>query len=306
MSARVPSFGLVTPIVTLNPRAHGKWEEAASVADLREIAVAADSLGYDFLTASEHAAIPKSAAGVRGSRYYDPLATLGYMAALTARIRLVSHVVVLPYSHPVAIAKRFATLDLLAGGRVVLGVGVGSLEEEFELLGVDFAGRGPRFEEGLRALRAALGSREPEFAGEYFRFAGIVMDPAPVQAHVPIWLGGRSRRSLRRALEWGDGWIPFGVDLAGFDAMMRHARERGQFAAREERGESPPEILAQPEFALELASVAGVDAATRALEGWLAAGATGLKLRFRVESVTAFVDALETFQAKVAPRLPVA
>src|SRR5690606_36935791 len=117
-------FGLTTPIVTLNPRAHAPWEAAAGPAELRRIAAAADRLGFDHLTCSEHVAIPRAATQVRGARYYDPLATFGFLAACTRAIRFVTHVLVLPYHHPLAVAKRYGTLDLLSGGRLILGVGV--------------------------------------------------------------------------------------------------------------------------------------------------------------------------------------
>src|SRR4029079_3033086 len=141
----------------------------------------------------------------RGARYYDPLATFGYLAAHTSRIRFVTHVLVLGYHHPLAIAKRYGTLDRLCGGRLVLGVGVGTLAEEFALLGAPFADRGPRYEDAIRALRAAFGQPMRALAGAHYRFAEMVADPCGMQTDVPIWLGGRSARSLRRALELGDG-----------------------------------------------------------------------------------------------------
>src|SRR5262245_65975178 len=161
-------FGLTTPMVTLVPRTHAAWEEDAGPDELRRIAEAADRLGYSHLSCSEHVGIPGPVAEVRGGRYYEPAATLGFVAAVTRHIRLLTHVIVLPYHHPLEVAKRYGTLDALSGGRVILGVGVGSLQEEFELLGVDFAGRGPRFEDALSALRAALGQREPRYQGTHY------------------------------------------------------------------------------------------------------------------------------------------
>src|SRR6185503_4388168 len=129
----------------------------AGPADVAAIARAADRLGFHHVTCSEHVAVPTSAAATRGTRYYDPLATFGYLAAHTQRIRFVTHVLVLGYHHPLAIAKRYGTLDRLTGGRLVLGVGVGTLAEEFALLGAPFADRGPRYEDAIRALRSAFG-----------------------------------------------------------------------------------------------------------------------------------------------------
>lgn len=204
-------LGVLSPVVTYHPGTHGEWERDATIDDLAEVAVAADRLGYHHLTCSEHVGIPAGELDRRGARYWDPLPTFGYLAARTTRIRFATHVLVLGYHHPLAIAKRYGTLDLISGGRLVLGVGVGSLREEFDLLGVPFDDRGPRADEALRALRIALSEREPSFRGEHLRFEGLVVDPVAVQERVPIWVGGRTLRSLRRAAALADGWSPFAV-----------------------------------------------------------------------------------------------
>ena len=113
-----------------------------TIEDVATIARAAERLGYDHLTCSEHVIVPTDVAATRGSRYWDPLATFGYLAAVTSRIRLATNVLVLGYHHPLEIAKRYGTLDQVSGGRVILGLGVGSLQEEFELLGCPFDDRG--------------------------------------------------------------------------------------------------------------------------------------------------------------------
>ena len=137
-------LGIITPALTMLPSAHATWEEAAAWSDVVAIAEAADRLGYDHLTCSEHVAVPGVDASVRGGRYWDPLATFGFLAAVTTRIRFATYVLVLGYHHPLAIAKRYGTLDRVSGGRLVLGVGVGTLEAEFTLLGAAFADRGAR------------------------------------------------------------------------------------------------------------------------------------------------------------------
>ncbi len=214
----VPKLSVATPVVTLFPKASGEWEKDASVEDLAQVAEAADELGYHHLTCSEHIALPAAERARRGTRYWDPLATFGYLAARTRRIRLATNVLVLGYHHPLEIAKRYGTLDKVSNGRLILGVGVGSLEEEFELLGAPFGDRGARGDDALRALRASLSVAEPAYDGEFYSFAGMVVDPCAVQARVPIWVGGRSLRSLRRAATLADGWAPFAVSL-------RQARE---------------------------------------------------------------------------------
>lgn len=213
MSAGPAKLSVATPIVTMLPQTSGDWEKTASIDDLAQIAEAADQLGYHHLTCSEHIALPAAERKRRGTRYWDPLATLGYLAARTQRIRLATHVLVLAYHHPLEIAKRYGTLDKVSNGRLVLGVGVGSLKEEFDLIGAPFDDRGPRGDDALRALRASLSVPEPAYHGEFYSFGGMVVDPCAVQEHVPIWIGGRTLRSLRRAATLADGWAPFNVSL---------------------------------------------------------------------------------------------
>jgi probable F420-dependent oxidoreductase len=200
-----------TPVVTMNPGAHSPWEVTGTIEDIARIAEAADRLGYHHLTCSEHIGLPAGELDRRGARYWDPLATFGYLAARTERIRFATNVLVLPYHHPLEIAKRYGTLDVVSGGRVILGVGVGTLKEEFDLLGAPFDDRGPRADDAIRALRASLSQREPAYHGDFYDFEGLVVDPCAVQEHVPIWVGGRTRRSLRRAVALADGWCPFAV-----------------------------------------------------------------------------------------------
>ncbi|CAJ1506156.1 LLM class F420-dependent oxidoreductase [[Mycobacterium] kokjensenii] len=212
-------LGLATPVVIRVPGTASEWEAAGGVDDLGRIAADADRLGYAYLTCSEHVAVPVEAAAVRGGTYWDPLATLSFLAARTERIRLVTSVLVLGYHHPLEIAKRYGTLDRLSGGRLTLGVGVGSLREEFDLLDCAWDDRGARGDDAMRALRASLSTTRPSFDGEFYRFDGLVVEPCAVQQRVPLWVGGRTRRSLRRAVELGDGWTPFGLRT---DELAKH------------------------------------------------------------------------------------
>jgi len=273
-------LGLVTPIVNLNPRFDPPaWEVDGGVDDLVAVAQAADRLGYDWVSCPEHVAIPLALAAQRGGRYFDPVATLAYLAAATERIRLLSHVVVLGYHHPLALVKQYGTLDLLSGGRVILGVGVGSLEAEFDLLGADFEGRGTRADDALAAIRSAFGQAQPSYDGAVYRFSGFRVEPSGVQARLPIWVGGRTRRSLRRAVAYGDGWIPFGLDAAALASMLADPPLAELRAQRtDEGGVVPFELVLAPEPPLD--PVDDPTGAAAAVERYQAMGATGLALRF--------------------------
>ncbi|THA31655.1 TIGR03619 family F420-dependent LLM class oxidoreductase [Streptomyces sp. A1277] len=213
-------LGINSPVVTAVPGVHSPWERTAGIEELGAVAEAADRLGFDHLTCSEHVAVPVDIAEQRGGTYWDPLSTFGHLAARTSRIRFATQVLVLGYHHPLEIAKRYGTLDRVSGGRLVLGLGVGSLEEEFRLLGADFEGRGAIADDALAALRASLSRREPAYHGEHFDYEGLVVEPHAVQDRVPLWIGGRTPRSLRRALAHGDGWVPFGLPLDRLGEMV--------------------------------------------------------------------------------------
>jgi len=292
-------FGLVTPILTRNPQRDAAWTEDAGPAEVAEIARTADALGYHHLTCSEHVAIPVAAVATRGARYYDPLATFGFLAARTTRIRFVTHVLVLGYHHPLAIAKRYGTLDRLCGGRLVLGVGVGTLAEEFALLGAEFAGRGPRYADAIRALRAAFGRREPEYAGTHHRFAGFVVDPCGVQERVPIWLGGRSPRSLRRALALADGWDPFALSLEEIAGLLARARATRAWQERT----APLDLVLPLDRLFDPTDPAERAALAERLEGYRTVGATVVNLRFRHTSLAHYLEQLDVFARLVAPGL---
>lgn len=216
-------IGIASPILTRVPGVHSEWETTAGIEELGQLAEVADQLGFNHLTCSEHVAVPVEVAQQRGGTYWDPLATFGYLAARTQRIRLVTQVLVAGYHHPLAIAKRYGTLDRISAGRLTLGLGVGSLREEFDLLGAPFEDRGPRADDAIAAVRAALSTPQPEHHGPYYDFADFLVEPHAVQQRVPIWIGGRTRRSLRRAVQHGDGWVPFGLKPETMAEMLADA-----------------------------------------------------------------------------------
>jgi probable F420-dependent oxidoreductase len=206
-------IGIATPVVTNVGGAPLGWEKDASIETIGRVAEVGDRLGYHHMTCSEHIALPSSETERRGARYWDPLATFGYLSARTNQIRFATMTLVLGYHHPLEIVKRYGTLDHVSGGRLILGLGVGSLKEEFDLLGAPFEDRGARADDALRALRAALPSNQPSYEGEFYSFGGLTVDPCALQPHVPFWIGGRTKRSLRRAVTLADGWSPFYVSI---------------------------------------------------------------------------------------------
>jgi probable F420-dependent oxidoreductase len=284
-------LGIVTPAVTRLPRAHAKWEETAGIDEIARVAVEAERLGYNHLTCSEHVALPTEVVDTRGATYWDPLPLFGYVAARTTTLRLATHVLVLGYHHPLAIAKRYGTLDRVSGGRLILGVGVGSLREEFELLGAEFEGRGDRADDAIRALRASLSQIEPVYRGEHYAYDGLVVDPCAVQPRVPIWVGGRTARSLRRAVELADGWAPFGLARADLAAMIARAHATEAWVARAEAAEAPPfEIVLQNEHPFDPGAEPDLarDAAARLAD----AGATTLNVRVVHHSLAHYLEQL--------------
>ncbi len=218
-------LGISTPVLTRTSDGPA-WLGTGTIEDVAQIVSAADRLGLDFCTCSEHVGIPDTEIGRRGAAYWDPLATFGFLAARTSNIRFVTWVLVLAYHHPLELAKRYGQLDLMSNGRLVLGVGVGTLREEFDALGATFEGRGEAADDAIRAIRATWGRRLPEYHGPHFDIAGLVVEPHAARTDLPIWVGGRTRRSLRRAIELGDGWTPFALSLDQAAEMLAWGRAR--------------------------------------------------------------------------------
>ena len=197
----------------------------ATPQNLVRVAQRAEALGYDSAVVSDHILIPRQDTHnypyhpegrldlSASFNYYEPIATLGFLAGCTQRIRLGISVLVVPYRNPMTTAKMLASIDALAGGRLFLGVGTGWWEDEFKALGrpQNFAERGPRTDEYIRIYRTLWNEADPEFKGRFFSFSELEFSPKPAQAGgLPIWVGGHTGRALRRAVELGDVWHPIG------------------------------------------------------------------------------------------------
>ena len=302
--------------------------DMASPENLRTLAQRAESLGFDSVWVSDHIILPRkvdsfypyAADGVATFRpdedYYDPLATLNFLAGCTQKIRLGTHVLILPYRNPVVTAKMLSTLDVLSGGRVILGAGVGWMEEEFQALGLDtYAQRGAVTDEYIQLFKELWTKDEPEFQGEHYQLSGMGFMPKPVQKpHPPIWIGGHTNPAIRRAAEYGDGWMPIGLrppailepeELAEKIARLRRLTVRA----------------GRPEDAVSLCFSTGVTfddspgATRRMMSGRAEQIAADLRqyqdlgvrnfiLGFPGDSVAALDEAMEQFSKQVMPLIP--
>ena len=222
--------------------------------ELVDIAVAAEEAGLASLWLGEHVVLPVGyrtdhpTTGASGNTSHrpaiidptttliDPLIALGACAAATQRLVLATGIYLLPLRHPLAIARMTVTLQQLAGGRLLLGVGSGWLVEEFDALGVPFEGRGRRFDETIEILRRAWAGGELTYDGECYRFDPVLVSPEPIE--VPLVLGGNTERALRRAAQIGDGWFSSGNP--SFDEAMRLRTRLGELCDEHGRDRALP------------------------------------------------------------------
>ena len=184
--------------------------ELLSGAAIGEMARAAESAGFDAAFVTDHPAPNDRWLASGGHQSLDPFVALSFAAAATTHLRLQTHVLIAAYRNPFLAAKAIASLDVLSGGRTIVGIAAGYLEPEFAALGARFDERNELADELLGALRRIWNEPGAALEGRHFRAPGITALPRPVQSpHPPFWVGGNSRRAIRRAVELGDGWLPF-------------------------------------------------------------------------------------------------
>ena len=210
---------------------------------IKACALAAERLGYDAVFVSDHLCIPPDQTEGSGGRYLDVLATLSFIAGATERIRLGISVLVVPYRPAVFTAKLVATIQELSAERMILGVGSGWMQPEFEALGIDFKKRGALTTETLRVIRHLFEHEAEPYHGELISFPAFVFKPRPKCP--PIWIGGNGVNAIKRVLEFGDGWHPM---LRAGDLRTAVAKVKTEAAAR---GKSDLEIVARSGFPLE-------------------------------------------------------
>jgi probable F420-dependent oxidoreductase len=219
------------------------------------VARLAEELGYDSLWAGEHVVVPSPRVEPSPMEpdepILDPLVALAHLAGHTDRIRLATGLVILPQRNPLVLAKQVASLDVLTGGRLTLGLGVGYLEPELRALGVPMAGRGARADEYLAAMRSLWQDEAPAYSGQHVEFEGVDAHPRPLQSPLPVVIGGHSAAAHMRAARHGDGWYGF---LVGLRAMAEQ-RESLRRAVDEAGRERPLHIAVSPARPLDEAVV---------------------------------------------------
>ncbi len=201
-----------------------------------QIGALAEELGYDSLWMGEHVVTPSPRVppSPMDPDYpiLDPLVALGFVAAVTRRIRLATGIVILPQRNPLVLAKQLATLDVLSRGRVMFGMGVGYLEPEMSAIGVPMEGRGARADEYLAAMRALWHDETPAFRGRHVEFEGVDAHPRPVQRPLRVVVGGHSAAAHRRAIQHGDGWYGFFLDREATAKQIDSLRHEAGAAGR--------------------------------------------------------------------------
>ncbi len=198
-----------------------------SASALVELAVTAEESGFDSVWVTDHVIMPRNLK-TPYDELLEPFITLSFIAARTRRVRLGTSILVLPQRNPFLVAKQAATLDQFSNGRMILGVGAGWVEQEYEYLGADFHRRGKILDESIGLLRSLWADDTINYSGRFFAAKDAVLLPKPVQKSIPIWVGGNSDSAIERAARFGDGWHPVGVDPLRLAEGERKLRESGQ------------------------------------------------------------------------------
>jgi probable F420-dependent oxidoreductase len=207
-------FGIVIPL-------HRDMDALVNL----ELAKNAELLGFDSIWISDHVVLPTIYQGRFSEVLYDPFVLLSSIAANTKKISLGTSVIIVPYRNPIVVAKMISTIDVLSEGRIVLGVGPGWMEEEFNILGIAFNERGQRTDEYINIFKEVWEKDEPQFEGEFYSFSKIKFYPKPIQKpHPPIWIGGISKKAIARAVELGNGWHPVWLSPDQTEKKMRYLK----------------------------------------------------------------------------------
>jgi alkanesulfonate monooxygenase SsuD/methylene tetrahydromethanopterin reductase-like flavin-dependent oxidoreductase (luciferase family) len=288
-------FGMQLPIQAQSKFFVEPWELDAGPAEMLAVAQAADDSDFFYIGVCDHVAIPDDLSPKMSAVWYDTIATLGWLAGQTKKTRLLSTVFNLAYRHPLVSAKSFGTLDLLSGGRVIVGLGVGHVDKEFAALGLDVANRAELTEAAYPIFEQALATGK---VGE------MEIEPrASQQPRPPIWFGGGVPAAVKRAAK-ADGWIPQGTPQEQLPELIQ--------LFRDERGDDTGDVgaisewiyVGEPSWDLGRPAVTGSpEQIAEAMRAWTSLGVNHLQVRFPSRSVEELVDQVTAFGTTVGPLL---
>jgi len=269
---------------------------------IRDFAQAAEELGYHHLLAYDHVvgANPASRPGWRPpytykDTFHEPFVLFSYLAGLTKRIELATGVIILPQRQTVLVAKQAAALDVLSGGRLRLGIGIGWNPVEYEALGENFKNRGRRSEEQVEVMRKLWTQELVTFEGEWHKITDAGLNPLPIQRPIPIWFGGGHDQTLRRVARLGDGWFP----LLGPDDKCRAMIEKIRAYTRE-AGRDPRSVGIEGRIMIGQGSP---EQWTKEIQAWKELGATHVTantMKAGFSSPSGHVEAIRRFRAVFA------
>ncbi len=220
------------------------------------VAQAAEAAGFESVWTGEHVVLPDPQAPPSPLPplypLLDPAVALAFIAAHTKKIKLGTGIIILPQRNPLVLAKELASLDVVSGGRLIFGLGIGYLKGEFDALGIPFSQKGPRSMDYLQAMKAVWTQEKPAYKGQFVSFSDIQARPQPVQKpHPPIVIGGHTKEAFQRAIQHGNGWYGFALDLAATEKCLAGLKEAAQQVSRpQELGAL--EISITPSSALDL------------------------------------------------------
>ena len=285
-------FGVVFP----------QTEIGTDPAVIRDFAQTAEALGYHHILAYDHVigANPASRQGWRPpythkDSFHEPFVLFSYLAGVTKSLEFTTGVIILPQRQTVLVAKQAAALDVLSGGRLRLGIGIGWNPVEYEALGENFKNRGRRSEEQVEVLRQLWTQELVTYEGQWHRITDAGLNPLPIQRPIPIWFGGSDDRALRRLARLGDGWFP----LMGPDDTCRAAIDKIGSYARE-AGRDPKSIGIESRVTIGQKSP---EEWKKEIEAWKNLGATHLAvntMKAGLPTPTAHIEAIRRFKAVIS------
>jgi probable F420-dependent oxidoreductase len=291
------------------------YGRAIEVDRMLDVARAAEAHDLDSVWVTDHVIVPATASVIYREHMLDPLAVLPWLAGVTRRIELGTSVVILPYRSPIPVAKLLASVDVLSGGRLIVGAAIGWLEGEFEALGVPFKERVSRSEEALELFRALWTQERPEIVTRHHRLHDVVFSPMPLsKPRPPLWVGGNSEGALRRVARLGDGWHATATNRdafrAGAETLARFWKDAGREGAPALSLRIPVLVDGVHRPAVDMALLRGRHAITGSaariaeeLRGFAALGCSHVALEVSYSTYPAIAQTIEMLAEKVRPHL---